>query len=248
MLNTPSSLRLGKRPARLDPRTVKLARFLPSELPAPPDATDWASGIVSWGMMRNDLLGDCTIAGLGHAVQVWSAATGNPFTVPDQVVVDYYGRWCGYIPGDPSTDNGGIELDVLNQWRKSSDGFFTEKLIGYADPDPGDLLHIKQSIWLFGLSYIGLSLPISAQRQDVWDVVDGASGSPGSWGGHCVIVLGYDNRTLTCVTWGELKQMTWAFWQKYCDESHTLLSKRWLDSAPSDYKFLGDLQAELDHF
>jgi len=31
---------------------------------------DWTKGITEWGMMMNDTLGDCTIAGVGHAVQV----------------------------------------------------------------------------------------------------------------------------------------------------------------------------------
>ena len=33
--------------------------------------------------------------------------------------------------------------------------------------------------------------------------------------------------TITCITWGMLQKMTRAFWEKYCDESHTLLGAAW---------------------
>ena len=48
---------------------------------------------------------------------------------------------------------------------------------------------------------------------------------PGSWGGHCVFVPKYDQNGFTCITWGQLKTMTLAFWKKYCDEAHTLLAR-----------------------
>lgn len=219
-----AAMKLGKRPARIDARTLRLDRFLTPHLPAPPPAVDWSHGIKSWGMMANNRLGCCTIAALGHAVQVWSANTIAEITVPDDTIVHYYSEWDGYVLGDPSSDLGGIEVDVLNRWRKSD--FDGHKLIAYADA-VGDH-HTKQAIALFGGVYIGLRLPLSAQDQEVWDAVEGPTGEPNSWGGHAVFVLAYDPEGLTCVTWGELKKMTWDFWFKYCDECHALFSEDWL--------------------
>lgn len=240
-----TQVKLGKKEAKKDPRTLRLARYTEA-LPAPPPITDWLSGITGWGMMKNDSLGDCTCAAIGHACQVWSAATGPIFTASDEQVVQLYEQACGYDPSNPSTDQGGVELDVLNFWRKN--GFAGNQLVAYADPDPGNIEHVKQSIYLFGGVYIGLTLPISAQNQTVWDVVgnpqsDWAS-RPGSWGGHAVFVPYYDESGLVCITWGAQQRMTWNFWRTYCDESHTLLSKMWLDRAPSDFH-LGDLQSDL---
>ena len=61
-------------------------------------------------------------------------------------------------------------------------------------PKYTNIVEIRQSIALFGGVYIGLALPLTAQNQDVWDVVPngGANAEEGSWGGHCVYVPKYD--------------------------------------------------------
>lgn len=224
--------KLGKKSARFDARTLKLERYL-SMASAPPNSIDWTGGVTSWGMMLNDRLGDCTIAACGHAVQAWTkVAKTIELTLPDWVIEHYYEAWDGYNPADPSTDQGGYELDVLNYWRKYGFGYRSNKkghdlLLAYADPTPGNQLHVKQSIALFGGVYIGLALPITAQNQMVWDVVNKnltGNSAPGSWGGHAVWCPKYDATGVTCITWGGLQKMTWAFWNAYCDESHTLLS------------------------
>ena len=243
-----SKMRLGRKAIKTDTRTLALGDYLTPSLPSPPPAADWTKGITSWGMMLNDTLGDCTIAGAAHAVQVWTANTGGIVTLPDSTVKKYYEKWDGYQPGNPSTDNGGVELDVLNDWQKH--GFAGNALVAFADPKPISLMEIRQSIALFGGVYIGLALPITAQKQDVWDVAPkgGAKAKPGSWGGHCVFVPKYDKNGFTCITWGQLKTMTVAFWKKYCDEAHTLLGKGWLATkgAPNGFnqaQLLADLKA-----
>ncbi len=241
-----SKMKLGRKAIKTDSRTLALADYLTPSLPAPPPTADWTKGITSWGMMLNDTLGDCTIAGAGHAVQVWSANTGGMTTLPDATIESYYEKWDGYVPGNPSTDHGGVELDVLNDWQKQ--GFAGNTLTAFADPKPANLVEIQQSIALFGGVYIGLSLPLTAQKQDVWDVVarGGPNAKPGSWGGHCVFVPKYDQNGFTCITWGGLKVMTLAFWRKYCDEAHTLFCQDWLGAkgAPSGFN-QAQLQADL---
>lgn len=232
--------KLGKRPARSDPRTLRLAKYT-TKVPTPPPDCNWGGTITDWGVMGNDELGDCTIAAVGHAIQGWSQATGTLITVPDTTVKGYYSDWAGYVEGHPETDRGAYEVDILNKWRKFGFGKSAELnhiLFAYADPDPRNTLHIKQAIWLFGGVYIGLALPITASRQfnlgNYWDMVDGAGadGVPGSWGGHAVWVPKYTtdaqgNLILWCVTWGRLQAMTERFWYECCDESHALLASTW---------------------
>ena len=253
-----SMMRLGRKAVKTDTRTLALASYLNSTLPSPPPIADWTKGISNWGMMLNgpdpatpqypNGLGDCTIAGVAHAVPVFSANTGAEVTVSDSAVLRCYEKWDGYVQGDPSTDSGGVELDVLKDWRKH--GFAGNKLVGFADPDPANLDEVRQSIALFGGVYIGLALPVTAQMQDVWDVAanSGASAKPGSWGGHCVFVPKYDADTFTCITWGQLKTMTVAFWQVYCDEAHTLLAQNWFTRSGVDPAGLNlsQLQADLN--
>jgi hypothetical protein len=241
-----SKMKLGRKAIKTDSRTLALGKYLTPSLPPPPPKADWTKGITSWGMMLNDTLGDCTIAGAAHAVQVWTANNGAVQSLPDSTVENYYEQWDGYVPGNSSTDNGGVELDVLNDWKKN--GFAGYALAAFADPKASDLMQVRQSIALFGGVYIGLSLPLTAQTQDVWDVVPsgGAKAKPGSWGGHCVFVPAYDQKTFTCITWGQLKTMTVAFWEKYCDEAHTLLSPAWIAEKGSPGGFdMTQLQTDL---
>lgn len=232
-----SNMRLGRKAIKTDTRTLALGDYLTSTLPPPPPTADWTKGITNWGMMLNDKLGDCTIAGVAHAIQVWTANTTSETTVPDATVESFYEKWDGYDPQNPATDNGGVELDVLNAWRK--DTFDGHQLLAFADPKFTNLTQIRQSIALFGGVYIGISLPITAQKQDVWDVVPkaGADGRKGSWGGHCVFVPKYDEHGFTCITWGAPKTMTLAFWKKYCDEAHTLFGQNWLTDKGSPAGF-----------
>lgn len=242
-----SKMKLGRKAIKTDSRTLRLAKYLTPALPDPPPSVDWTKGITDWGMMLNDKLGDCTIAGLGHAIQVWTANTGSEFTPSDDMIESAYEDWDGYVPGNPDTDQGGVELDVLNKWKKL--GFGGHSLLAFADPRVSNITEIRQSIALFGGVYIGINLPISAQNQDVWRVVfDPGDGSakPGSWGGHAVFVPAYDQNGFTCITWGQLKKMTWNFWDKYVDESHVLLNQDWLANGKSASGFdLAQLQADL---
>jgi len=232
-----SKMKLGRKAIKTDSRTLALGRYFTSSLPAPPSMADWTKGTVRWGMMLNNRLGDCTIAAVAHAIQVWTSNTARKVTPPDSTVETYYQQWDGYVPGDSSSDHGGVALDVLNDWQKQ--GFAGNALLAFADPKPGNLIEIRQSIALFGGVYIGLSLPLTAQKQDVWDVVPGggAAARKGSWGGHCVFVPKYDAKGFTCITWGQLKTMTVAFWNKYCDEAHALLSQDWLTAKGSPAGF-----------
>jgi hypothetical protein len=238
--------RLGRKAIKTDTRTLALGAYFTPALPPPPPAIDWTKGIADWGMMLNDQLGDCTIAGCGHAIQVWTANNGGETTVPDPTIESYYEDWDGYVHGDLNTDNGGIELDVLKNWQKN--GLAGHALVAFADPQPAKLVEIRQSIALFGGVYIGLALPTSAKTQEVWDVTPhgGEEARKSSWGGHCVFVPKYDATSFTCITWGKQMTMTLAFWKKYCDEAHTLLGRDWISAqgAPSGFD-LAQLQADL---
>lgn len=235
------SMKLGKQAPKIDARTLKLKNYFLDTLPAPPAEADWTSGITDWGMMLNDSLGDCTIAGLGHAEQVWSAARKGVYTLPDAAILEKYQQWCGYDPADPNTDQGGIEVDVLNKWRKNS--FWNHPLTIYADVDPANLDHVCQAINLFGGVYIGIALPITAQSQHVWHDAhdeDDSNTIPGSWGGHAVFVPKYTTNcdgkiVFTCITWGSLQDISEDFWLynspkygAYIDEVHTLIAPEFL--------------------
>lgn len=232
--------KLGKRPAIIDPRTLQLGKYLLSTLPPAPPAVDYTMGIKDFSMMLNDALGDCVIAAIGHAQQIFSAAARSfADTPPDSVILAGYENWCGYVPGKPRTDQGCYEISVLNAWRKSS--FYSYSLSMYADPNPRNLAEIKQAIHLFGGVFLGIQLPVSVQGLSVWDVSSGPDAVPGSWGGHAVWVCAYrtnldGSTTFTCISWGGLIDITEAFWLyndpsngPYIDEVHALISPEFIN-------------------
>ena len=220
-------MKLGKLPARNDPRTLKLSKYLRAIAPAPP-AVDWTTKIAAWGAMLNDSTGDCVFAAAGHATQTWTAAQGIERTPPDSQILSYYEQWAGYNPSDPSTDQGAVELDFLNRWRR--DGFCGAILSAYADPDPKNIEHIKQSIALFGGVYVGVQLPNSALDQfnagEPWTI----AGDGTIAGGHALWLPKYDSQWLYCVTWGKLQPMAYGFFENCCDEAHALCSPEFLNA------------------
>lgn len=240
--------KLGKKAPRLDARTLKIERyFLPTLPPAPP-RVDWSRGFsFNYGMMGNDTLGDCTEAKKGHAVQVWTLCNGRMVTIPDSVILAAYETDGGYVPGNPSTDNGEDMLTNLNDWR--ANGIGGHALQAFASINFASFASIAQSIYLFGLVDIGFNVPQSAMDQNaqgqIWDVVPNDGGIIG---GHDVVVPMYDapSQTLTCITWGQRQQLTWAFFQRYVDESYALLSPDWLRNGvdPSGFN-MAALQGDL---
>src|SRR5579872_3337219 len=174
---------LGKQPRRDDPRTLKLARYLLPSLPAVQSACDLSGKVaVPWGMYRNDSLGDCTCAAAGHMVMLWSAIAGKPVVPAETDILAAYNAVNGGV------DQGAVELDVLNLWRKT--GIGGDTLLAFAEVDPANGDHVRQAFCLFEGLYIGLQLPLSASDQfhahQPWTPVAGPQGQTGSWGGHSV--------------------------------------------------------------
>jgi len=236
---------LGKKDFKFNPNALRMSKYVDVAYVPPAFSDHTPFGFTAWGMMMNDTLGDCTIAAVGHATQIFSA---GKITEPDSIIESYYEKWCGYVPGKPSTDQGGVEVDVLNDWK--AQGFAGHVLEGYVDPQPGNWSHIAHSIAEFGGVYIGLQLPNSAMTQnengEVWDVV---ANDGGIAGGHAVFCPAYHTldptynkeTTITCITWGMKQKMTQAFWEKYTDESHTLLAAAWQPAGVN----LAGLKADL---
>lgn len=240
-----SKMRLGRRSARRDERTPLFASYAKA-LPPAPAAVNWAPSIASFGMMGNDALGDCTAAAAAHAVQTWTFAAKNAeVTLPDSGVISFYSSTTGYRPGDPSTDQGGVEADVLAWWHKNT--LSGHSLDAFAAVNPQDAGEVKNAIALMGGVYLGVALPVSAQTQSIWDVPAGGTsgdGAPGSWGGHAIWAFAYDASHVYCITWGQVKAMTWKFFSAYMEEAWALYSKDWIAAtgkAPSGF----DAQALL---
>jgi hypothetical protein len=223
-----------------DPRTqrFRLARFIDrSALPSLKDRVLPPEGFAP-RMFANDRLGDCTIVGEANAVLLDAARSGQaPPPISDDDVIARYAKVDGYVPGDPSTDRGGIELDVLNDWRH--DPLSGVTLLAFAIVDVHDIELLRYAVQLFGAVYDGLALPRTAQAQvgGLWDTAPGLV--PGSWGGHCTLTDGFDWTLgvpeLWHCTWGRKEQRsTEAFWRACGDEAYVPLTDAALNAPGID--------------
>jgi hypothetical protein len=233
-----SQMKLGRKPVKHDKRTLRLARYLTGRQgqPQPPEQVAWSMAVSKWDMLLNDSLGDCTIAGLLHLFQCMVANSGagsDPFIPTDAEALAGYEQLCGYNPADPSTDHGGNELDILNAVRKN--GLAGQSVSAFVAVDFHNQAEVETAIDLFGGIYVGIALPQTAKKQEIWqvtpwyDVWDG-SPTPGSWGGHSVVITDYDQLGLSAITWGIVKRMTWDWFNKYMEECYALISLDWLNS------------------
>jgi hypothetical protein len=220
---------LGRLPRRIDDRTLRLARYLTPELPAPPAHLDYASAVPSWPMYGNDALGDCFWAMIGHLIQADTAAAGSIVTLPEDAIVSAYSACTGYRPSDPSTDQGTVMLDGMNYWRHTGVG--GHKIVAYAAVNPRNDREVRAAMTIFGGLCVGANMPITAQRQHTWTAGRGERGAPGSWGGHAIPNVGYRKSAGPYLTpsWGDLLAMTRGFMHRYVDELYAAVTEDFIN-------------------
>ncbi len=100
-----------------------LAKYLTPAAPTPPAAVDYAAAVKAWGMLGNDTVGDCALAGQAHADMLWAAnAEHRQLAITTAMVLGAYSDVTGYDPHDDGpggnpTDRGTALLDALKYWR-----------------------------------------------------------------------------------------------------------------------------------
>lgn len=212
--------KLGRLAARRPVGLADLAVYLTDPLPAGP-AEVAAPQNVSWGMLGNDQVGDCTIAGAVHLRMANAAQTDDSGdTYPDeQTVVDEYFMLSG------GEDSGLVEADVLQTWQTG--GLFGDRIAGYAPVDHRNPDELRSVVAAFGGSYLGVVVPAPAQEQfgdnQPWDLT-GTSADRQIEGGHCVPVVGYDAKFAYVVTWGRVQPATWAWLAAYLEEAWAVIT------------------------
>ena len=219
-----SALMAGRRP-RIMPPPVNWAAKMPPDL----------------GMMLNDQLGDCTVAAIGHLIQVWSFNCGRHEmqTEPDSIIEKWYELIDGYVPGDPSTDQGGIMQHVMKYWiRKGvptqSEGL--NKALAVVEVDPQSDIDIATAISDCGAVNIGFNVPAYILPDDgspppyIWDVNPRADNS--IIGGHDVIAPGFNaSMMLNVVSWGlRAYTMTKAFRYQFVTETYAIANPEWINA------------------
>jgi hypothetical protein len=218
-----SNHRFGKHPPKHDYRTLRFKSYVTPELAAPPPSVNLLTRVYEklgtteptelFPMDGNDTVGDCTIAGLAHAITVFRSFVGERKIMSKKAVLKVYYR----LTGGP--DTGLNELDVLNYWRQKK--VSGDEILAYTTIDPKDHQHVKQAIQLFGGVYLGFQVQENCldefNARQPW--------KPGRLTneGHAVYAVGYDAQGVTVLTWGNTQQGTWAWWDDCVDEAYAIL-------------------------
>ena len=225
--------KLGRNPSnpRDLERRLRLKHFLQaSYLGTVPDTVSYLPPTADLPIDANDSLGNCTAAAAAHVETTFSAFGQKLRMVPSVAdVIAFYSGSTGYVPGRPSTDQGGDMLTVQKYWQNV--GLAGHKLAAYFAVDPSDFEEMRAALYLFGNLYIGFYLPQSAmdtvnQGGTVWDV---SRRNSQIIGGHAVAVHKIvKGGNITVSTWGQLQEMTPAFWLRYVDEPYSTVSQTWV--------------------
>lgn len=251
-------MKLGLRPPRPGAVKLRLATYLDfKKLPPVPSGDFGHYQLVSeWGMLGNDLWGDCADAGPGHQTMLVTAEGGSMAPFDTACTLANYAAISGFnINAGPSgsnpTDQGTDVGQLAEYWQNTgivdANGN-RHKVVAVVDLNPGDLRELWVATYLFQSVGMGFALPDSAEQQtqdgEVWSVVPGAE----IVGGHYVPCVGRAGGNGVGVTWGQLQQFTPQFYQEYNNQGICALSEEMLVNGKSidgfdDETLRADLQA-----
>ena len=215
--------RFGKHPPKIDYRTLRFENYLTDKLGPPPASYDDLTQVSKnlkikdptklFPMDGNDTVGDCTVAGVAHAITVWRGKISEKDIPSRQDVLKLY----YHLTGGP--DTGLNELDVLKYWQ--SIGAFGDNIQAFVKINEKNHTHIEQAIRLFGGVYLGFQVQQNCIQE--FDARQPWTPGPVTNEGHCVVAVGYDPSYVTVLTWGNTQKGTWAWWDECVDEAYAIL-------------------------
>jgi hypothetical protein len=206
---------LGRKPERIDPRSLHAERFLDLQRPAIGFDLSWhlrARGPIPY--FTNDRRGSCTVAALAQSGRIASAAAGQQIVVPDSAVNEAYDAINGGV------DEGAYMIDALRHVK--AHGLGELRLLAYARIDLASSRAPEAcaaTVEISGSVYSGFALPRTAQGQSrLWDWPKGGpigDGAPWSWGGHAISLTSRDPYTWSGPTWNRIQRMSTRFVHTY---------------------------------
>jgi hypothetical protein len=188
--------------------------------------------------LANDSLGDCTSAGAGHLIDIFTAGGGSPVAITAEQAVAFYSLSTGYVPGDESTDRGGDEVTVLTTWRdKGYDGQGGHAIAGFVQVDPNSVSELRAASYHLGGLYFGLELPDTYTNPfPSGDGFTWGTGTPDDAQGHCVVSVGANADGIRIDSWGLCGTLTYAAIGELCSETNggmvfAVIDKEWVNAA-----------------
>lgn len=226
--------KLGKQKPSRDYRNLRLKTILQPKITLPAEYSLMAQyPDVRPGMFGNDTYGDCVMACRANQTLYFERIEQKKtIKITDKEVENEYFKETG------GSDSGLVMTESLNSWRagwKAAGANYKIKV--YAEANRKKLTEVLTGVVANCGVQLGIELPLSAQTEinagKPWAITTGKGSTPGSWGGHCVLLMGYDSKYLYVITWGQKQALTRAWFAKYCSEAYTVIDA--LDSVKKKF-------------
>lgn len=205
-------------------------------LPKAPVNFGHYSKVSDWGMLGNDTVGDCVMAGAAHRVMLWNAANGKTVNFSSQSVLSDYSVITGYSPDDPDSDQG-TDPATAAQYEQTTglldaDGN-RHKIGAYLKLQTGNMDELVTASYLFGAVGMAITVTDVAQHQfanrEAWTAAKNANIE----GGHYVPVVGRADGYMLAVTWGAVQPFDQGFFEQNNVELIAYVSTEYLTAGKS---------------
>jgi hypothetical protein len=215
-----------KQRTQIDPRRIMLSAFMKqdriaaySSMPA-----NFPRGY-DVGALGNDRYGCCVYAAIAHYINVFRLNNQCGGMITEWMVLAEYAH-TGFIPEDPSTDNGEHLLAAIKRWK--NEGLFGTRIDAFAELDPLDNDQVAFATSNMGGVIYAFGLPVACQDQEVWDAkaersLETADDLPWSLGGHAITGLDASPGRDHGETWGERKGYTVPWRRRYASEAYAVV-------------------------
>ncbi len=198
--------------AQPDAIQLKVSEFADvDKLPTPPKVFGHGLNLV-FGMLGNNAVGDCVIAGAMHEEMAWGSEIGivPPFNA--QAAIDEYSAITGYTRGNILTDRG-TDMGVAARYRRKTGlkdvNGTRHQISAYLQIDHRNLDHVLTAAYCLGATGVGVAITMSDEHQ----FSQGIPWTPVLFspmkGMHYVPILGRNSHgNYLLVTWGRLHAAT----------------------------------------
>ena len=219
----------GKLPARHNLGTLALSNYTKMSALAFPPVKAWERPI-ELGMLGNDEVGDCTVAGFYHMLMTQRsvAQAGNPLIVTTPQALADYSAITGYDPTTGSNDNGALCADVLTYFQNK------DMILGKASVDFHNTDMVKAAIYTFGCLYTGFTVPQSTVNELQHGIDPTFNFIPNDTRtneGHCVNFVGYGRSGAAFDSWGKVYHMGWDYLLQWFDEAYVVVTPDWIKAS-----------------
>jgi len=240
-LTTPARApgRYGRRPALIPAGLRDLAYYAAGPLPKPP-ASVAVPSVAAWGMLSNDTLGDCGVAGLEHGFMAAAVDTSEAETPATAAQAASY-----YLTYTGGQDSGVVLSDYLAYVKKN--GYYGRTVAAYAPVLVSDVPTLQFAVNAYDFAYTGITVTQAMEQAfsagQPWTLE--TTDSP-AVGGHCIPIVGYDSQYLYAVTWGAVQPIAYPAWQYMASEAWAVIGGELVAKGADGHGVnLAALQADL---